>query len=584
MKQRIQDFSRRGAEAQRRRDLLLSPLSASLRLCVKSALFFSIPLSVGMSGQLPKFFPDDPLLVDEDNLDVPDKPAEIELSDLFDRFSHTFTDFGSDAWGEAENVNTLDEVPDSSWFTNRHGKRRMSIDDLVRGPDSGAKPDPGQTWTIFRGKQQGITPGFHIEDEGGKRYVIKFGAVSDPRLSTSSEIIATKILHAIGYYTPENYIVYLNADKLRIRAGTTVTDAYGDELRLSEGRLRQMLGRAKKEPDGTYRAIASKYIDGEPLGPFRYYGRRSDDPNDLWDHEQRRELRGLRLISAWINHDDTRSQNTQDSWISEGGKHFVRHYLIDFGSCFGSGTAGLQLPALTWHYWMDGQLMKRNAGGFGFHVPKYRKVNWPKQPEFSAVGRFESKEFDAGQWLSEYPNPAFVRETERDAFWAAKLIMRFNQEELRAIVKTGQINDARQEDYFLKTLIERQRKCGDYGFNRVNPLDGFRLRGTNLEFTNLSEQYGLGASGSTYQARWSVYDNASGSSRDIGRETTVDAARLSIPSQSLSGDSYLAVSIRTQNASHPAWNREVRVYLRPAGSSYKIVGIERESTPSLPPE
>ena len=556
---------------------------ASLRLCVKSALLLIVALSTGISSQLPKFFPDDPLLVDEDSLDLPAKPAEVELSDLFDRFSHSFSDFGSDAWGEAENVNTLDEVPDSSWFTNRLGKRRMSIDELVRGPDSGAKPDPSQIWTIFRGKQQGITPGFHIED-GSNSYVIKFGAISDPRLSTSSEIIATKIVHAIGYYAPENYIVYLNADNLRIRPGTTVTDAYGDKLPLSEGRLRRMLGRAKKEPDGTYRAVASKYIEGVPLGPFRYFGRRSDDPNDLWEHEQRRELRGLRLVSAWINHDDTRSQNTQDSWVAKEGKHFVRHYLIDFGSCFGSGTAGLQLPSLTWHYWMDGQLMKKNAAGFGFHVPKYRKVKWPDQPEFSAVGRFESKEFEAGQWLSEYPNPSFVRETERDAFWAAKIIMRFTEEELRAIVKTGQINDGHQEVYFLKTLIERQRKCGDYGLNRVNPLDEFRLSGSNLEFTNLSEKYGLGASGSAYQARWSVYDNASGASREVGQGTAVNTPRLAIPSESLSGDSYLAVSIRTQNASHQSWNREVRVYLRPASGGYQIVGIERESTPSLPPE
>ena len=72
-----------------------------------------------------KFYPDDPLLVDNDMLDVPDEPAEISLSDLFDRFGHIMTDLGDATRGEAQNVNTLDEVPDSSWFTNRHGVRRM---------------------------------------------------------------------------------------------------------------------------------------------------------------------------------------------------------------------------------------------------------------------------------------------------------------------------------------------------------------------------------------------------------------------------------------------------------------------------
>ena len=34
----------------------------------------------------------------------------------------------------AANINTIDEVPDSSWFTNRIGSRAMSADELVRGP------------------------------------------------------------------------------------------------------------------------------------------------------------------------------------------------------------------------------------------------------------------------------------------------------------------------------------------------------------------------------------------------------------------------------------------------------------------
>ncbi len=377
---------------------------------------------------------------DDDTLDTPRQPGEIELSDLYDRFSHVFHDFGSLVWGEAENINTLDEVPDSSWFQNRHAQERLSIQQLVRGPDGGTGPDPDQIWTIFRGKAEGLTPGFSIIDEKGERYVIKFGAPDYPELNSAAEIIATKILFASGYHTPENYIVRLKADNLRIQDGTMVTDRFGDQIRFTPKMLRQSLKRMKREPDGSFRVVASKYIPGQPLGPFRYYGRRSDDPNDLYDHEQRRELRGLRLIAAWINHDDTRAQNTQDTWVAEGGRHHIRHYLIDFGSSFGSGTADLQLPNLSFHYWMDTDLIKKNAGGFGLHVPKYRKVKWPNYRKYPAVGRFESEVFDPGAWKNDYPNPAFIRMTERDAFWAAKIVMSFTQEELAAIVKTGQFS------------------------------------------------------------------------------------------------------------------------------------------------
>ncbi len=36
----------------------------------------------------------------------------------------------------AGNVNTIDEVPDSSWFTNRIGARPLTADEIARGPNS----------------------------------------------------------------------------------------------------------------------------------------------------------------------------------------------------------------------------------------------------------------------------------------------------------------------------------------------------------------------------------------------------------------------------------------------------------------
>ena len=49
--------------------------------------------------------------------------------------------------GPARNVNTLGEVPDSSWFTNRIGRRPMTIEEIVRGPNTGDGPDTSSNWT-----------------------------------------------------------------------------------------------------------------------------------------------------------------------------------------------------------------------------------------------------------------------------------------------------------------------------------------------------------------------------------------------------------------------------------------------------
>ena len=96
-----------------------------------------------------RFHPSDPLLEDDDRLiDVTEEPGEIELSDLYDRVSHIFHIFGEPpfpAFVEAQNVNTVDEVPESSWFTNRHGARRLSIDELVTASNVDGPPDPDET-------------------------------------------------------------------------------------------------------------------------------------------------------------------------------------------------------------------------------------------------------------------------------------------------------------------------------------------------------------------------------------------------------------------------------------------------------
>lgn len=522
-----------------------------------------------------KFYPDDPLQVDDDKLDVPEQPNEIELSDMYDRFGHMFKDWGTSPIGsEAVNANTVDEVPDSSWFTNRHGVRRMSIDALTRGPNVGGAPDPTETWTVFQSKNQGLTPGFQIYDEQGRRYIIKLDPVDIPELASAAEIIATKMFYAIGYNTPENYIVRVHPDQFAIEPGTEVEDSFGDKMPLTEWRFNRSIRLVPRGEDGTMRVLASRYLPGVPLGPFRYYETRSDDPNDVIRHEDRRELRGLRLFAAWLNHDDTRAHNTQDLWVEDGGQHYVRHYLLDFGSTFGSGSVDMQRADLGFSYSMDFQEMKRNLLGFGLRVPEYRHADWPPYPEYQAVGRWEGELFDCQGWRNDYPNPAFVRMTARDAFWAAKIVMRFTREELEAIVATGQYSDPDDAAYFLDVLLKRQKKCGRFGINAINPLDEFRLEGGVLEFTNLSEKYGFVSAPTSYRISWSTYDNDTGERRTVTESRAQSTTRIELPE---GNGGFLLAEILSVNEDYPHWSTTVGVYLRPHGAGYEIVGIEREN-------
>src|SRR5215510_13424909 len=99
------------------------------------ATVMAVLLAVHVRTAAPRFYSDDPLWTDNDRaIDVPPL-REIELDDYYDFLENTFTSPGDRSRIRALNANTVDEVPDSSWFENRMGRREMSIDELIRGPD-----------------------------------------------------------------------------------------------------------------------------------------------------------------------------------------------------------------------------------------------------------------------------------------------------------------------------------------------------------------------------------------------------------------------------------------------------------------
>src|SRR4029453_4784352 len=64
------------------------------------------------------------------------KAGAVEDSNGFDFVVNTFVQPGEKRDVHALDVNTVDDAPDSSWFTNRIGRRTMSIEEIVRGPGS----------------------------------------------------------------------------------------------------------------------------------------------------------------------------------------------------------------------------------------------------------------------------------------------------------------------------------------------------------------------------------------------------------------------------------------------------------------
>lgn len=519
-----------------------------------------IPL-VATNGRGPRFYPDDPLHVEPPPRHV-EKVRDRKFSDYYD---FLYSTFGNPAKVDpkapiprAQAVNTLDEAMDSSWWQRRHYYHPMSIDELVRGPGGMDPPSPDGKWTVTRAKNEGITPGFTIRDARDREYYLKFDPVNHAEMASAPDVLVARIFYALGYNVPDNYIVELDPSRLEIRKGAKLKDNLGNAREMDSRDITEILLKVPRNERGFYRALASRTITGDWAGPFRYWGVRRDDPNDTVPHEHRRDLRGLGAACAWVNHDDSRSVNTIDFVATEGGRRFVKHYLIDFGSVLGSGTQKANSPRSGFEYLWEFKPALVQFLTFGLAVPEWARAHFPDLP---SVGRFEYEKFDPLTWKPEYPNPAFSNRLPDDAFWMAKQIMALDDEALRAIVRTGQYSDPKAEAWVLECLIKRRDKIGRAFFGQVLPLDRFAVRGGRLAFENLAVKHGFAAE-PAYQAEWAVFDNLTHE-----RTPIAGAGGFEIPA---SGAEFIAASIRGGDP-----KKSVDVYLRLRGGQREVVGIER---------
>jgi hypothetical protein len=516
-----------------------------------------------------KFYIDDPIREDRDRLPI-DPPAQIELSGTYDLLMNTFAPPElEEPIPRALNVNTLGEVPDSSWFTNRIGVRPMSIEELIRGPGVGRQPDVSRPLTIISAKHGGITPGFTIRDARDQTFFIKFDPAAHPSLSTGADVISKNFFHAIGYNVPDSYIVYIRPDRFELDPRALVSLPGGKKEPMDRKYLDRMLDDAARIPDGNVRAIASLKVPGMVVGSFRFHGTRPDDPNDIFPHQHRRELRGYRVFCAWLNHDDSRSINTLDAY-ADG--HIV-HYLIDFGSTLGSGSdiarnVAPQDPRAGNEYFLDMPTAWKVAHTFGIKDRAWRNVVYP-YPNYAEIGRIESTFFEPHEWTPEYPNPAFDRMLADDAFWAAKIVARFSDDAIRALVATGDYLSVEAERYLADTLIERRDKIVSYYFAQVNPLDEFEVEAGTLSFRNLGA-----APPGAYLYEWFIFDNETSTLETLGIRGERPDPRVEIPRADAP---YLMVRLRTDTET-----KAVDVFLRksPDGTDgpddYEVVGIDRE--------
>ncbi|MBD3258466.1 hypothetical protein GF377_08530 [candidate division GN15 bacterium] len=469
-------------------------------------------LLVACGSNRPELTPEHPYWKDNDTKDIPE-PAHREPSLVWQTIQRsTFEQadqlldldrsfrkvFGNPR--EAWNINSVDEVPNSAWYTNRHHLKPMTAGELRRGAVHVGGPDKTGPWTVFRPKVGGVTAGFWIEDIRGNQYILKFDPPGNPEMATAAAAISGRVLYACGYSVPEETITEFHPEELVIKDGVTYKDDNGERQPFTREKLYEILELAHQNEDGTIRCLASLALP-DIKGPFSWDGRRDDDPNDWCPHEHRRELRALYVVCSFLNHWDIKDENTMDTYADENGRRYLKHHLLDFGSTLGSAGWRAQLPTSGYTNQVDLLDAAVSYGTLGL-----KKWQWEDaEPyQYPSIGYFEAEIFHPAKWDPIYPIPAFENRTSRDSYWGAKLVMALRDDDLRALVDAGQLSNPEAREYLFSTLRERRDKIGRHWFSKINPLDHFVAketpRGTEILFRDLGLEYGL------HESSLSFYD------------------------------------------------------------------------------
>jgi len=476
-------------------------------------------------------------------------------------------------------INAIDEVPDSTWFTNRIGVRDLTLDELRRGPATVESPELHKPWTIKSTKVGGASIGFLIVDARGEKHLLKFDPLGLPEGETAADAITSRLLWACGFNVPEDHVVYFRPDELELARDAVVKDTFGNKHPLVRAEVDRMLAQVEIDADGRIRALTSRILDGEWLGGHPSEGVRDDDPNDRIPHELRRDLRGAYAMFAWLDHMDVKESNFLDMWIAEPEHelHYVKHYLIDFGKSLGFMARFHHDPRDSHVYSVDfpDMLAALVTGGL-------RERAWERRtaPQLRGIGLYEVGTYDPGSWKPY--TPAYVpllTADPYDNFWGAKILMRFTRAQLRAVVETARLTDPRSVDYLVDTLVARQRATAHYWFQRVDPLDRFRIvpEGTKhvLCFDDLALSYGLATPVATRYAA-TMYDRAG---RVIGDrvELRPGAARTCTAPLVLGAgdDGYTIVRIDTTRPGLAGTGTVIHLARDPISRVLRVIGLWR---------
>jgi hypothetical protein len=183
-----------------------------------------------------------------------------------------------------------------------HDPGEIKSKDLLNGP-GGEKHRPQLPVKFLKEDKHGQNSKFEVEDAKGTKWKAKLGIEAQP------EVVATRLLWAIGYFTNENYF-FPNLE------------------------VRELPAHLHRGQD---HVISPEHLDGVRLQRHRGTGKKEANWN--WRHNPfvgTREFNGLRVMMALLSNWDLKDENNAIFTDKDGQQQYL---VTDVGTAFGaSGT------------------------------------------------------------------------------------------------------------------------------------------------------------------------------------------------------------------------------------------------------
>jgi hypothetical protein len=362
----------------------------------------------------------------------------------------------------ALDVNAFDDVPRSSWFTEPAGGALGAVTNQESGP-------PEAPLRVMPRHPESGRSGLVVLDARGIRYEIGRDPKDRPVMRTAAAAIASNLVRAVGYRVPEVDVVAIRESELVV--------ASVDGQPAPNDAVRAFLDDGPPPFAGYYRVTATRWPPGVDLGPTQPHAVRDDDANDRVPHEDRRTLRALRVVRAWLSFAGFGVHSLRDVYVGAPGKGHVEHFIVGLEGALGADQArGPADEPRSADAAPDPTRGRDPLGllvtfGFGGRQP-------PRDLRFPSIGAFEP-EVTSADYESEVVFAPTYRMTAADAYWVAKHIATVPNEAIAAAVERGRVDQPTRER-LVRIIAARRDGVVARAYADVTPVDVVSFDGVTV--------------------------------------------------------------------------------------------------------